>query len=353
MHPEMVYPNKRYEAYCLKVPESRPVTQYEPVSKYEMDGLRPRIDLRPGTEVPVYPEDDVDANPSFNEYPAQEEFVEGLDWVSRQIPPKIHSPEYGGGSSDTSLDTQVAHAIEAMSVTTALALDEVVASTSAVGDMCRVELTPLLGLSQQFMLQMEWEIQKQIQEQSWKLVQEVLHQSANRVMLPPSSEAAQASLCQCFQMALATPCPTSAPSLESEKQSAEEPAQYSLADPFAGISPPPPEVLKESCPVSQSSRGRTVTRSEPPKANYPPDEKKRRSNSCPRGEAEPKRGCSSGAEPSWNLSHIGGRHSDKAPSQPAREQEAPESMPKLKSVVKKGAFGQGQACELRRFGSSR
>ena len=28
VHPEMVYPNKRYEAYCLKVPESRPVAQY-------------------------------------------------------------------------------------------------------------------------------------------------------------------------------------------------------------------------------------------------------------------------------------------------------------------------------------
>ena len=182
---------------------------------------------------------------------------------------------------------------------------------------------------------MEREIQKQIQEQSRKLVQEVLHQSANWVMPLPSSEAARASLCQYFQMALATPCPTSVPPLESEEQSAEEPAQYSLADPFAGINPPPPEVLKESCPVSQSSRGRTAIHSEPPKANYPPDEKKRRSNSCPRGEAEPKCGHSSGAEPSWNLSHIGGRHSNKAPSQPAREPEAPESMPKLKSVVKK------------------
>ena len=39
VHPEMVYPNKRYEAYCLKVPESGPVAQYEPVSRYEMDGL--------------------------------------------------------------------------------------------------------------------------------------------------------------------------------------------------------------------------------------------------------------------------------------------------------------------------
>ena len=94
VHPEMVYPNKRYEAYCLKVLESGPVAQYEPVSNYKMDRLRPRIDLRPGAEVPVYPEDDVDADPRFNEYPAQEEFVEGPDWVPGQIPPKIHSPEY-------------------------------------------------------------------------------------------------------------------------------------------------------------------------------------------------------------------------------------------------------------------
>ena len=198
--------------------------------------------------------------------------------------------------------------MEAMSVTTAPALDEAVASTSVAGDTRRVELTPLLGLSQQFTLQMEWEIQKQIQEQSWNLVQEVLHQSANRVMPPPSSEAARASLRQCFQTALAAPCPTSAS---------------------------PPEVLKESCPLGQSSRGRTATRSELLKANYPLDEKKRRSNSRPRGEAEPKRGRSSGAKPSWNLFQIRGRHSDKAPPQSAREQEAPESMPKLKSVVKK------------------
>ena len=136
-------------------------------------------------------------------------------------------------------------------------------------------------------------------------------------------------------MALVPPCPTSALSPESEKQSAEEPAQYSLADPFTRINPPPPEVLKESCPVSQSSCGRTATRSEPPKGKLPLDEKKRRSNNHPRGETEPKRGLSSGAEPSWNLSHIGGRHSDKASFQSAGEQEAPESTPKLKSVVKK------------------
>ena len=292
----------------------------------------------------------MDADPSFNEYPAQEEFVEGPDQVPSQIPPKIRSPEYSGGSSDASFDTQVARTIEAVSVTTAPEPDEAVASTSAVGDMCRVELTPLLGLSQQFTRQMEWEIQKQIQEQSRKLVQEVLHQSTNQVMPPPSSEATRASLRQCFQMVLATPCPTSAPPPESEEQSAEEPAQYSLADPFARINLSPPEVLKESCPMSQSSRGRTATHSEPPKVNYPPDEKKRRSNSRPRGEAEPKRGHSSGAKPSWNLSHIGGRHSDKAPSQPAREPEAPESMPKLKSVVKKVCLDKAKPVNLKDMG---
>ena len=164
--------------------------------------------------------------------------MEGPDWVPSQIPPKISSPEYGEDSSDASFDMQVACAIEAVSVTTALEQDEAVASTSATGDTCRVELTPLLGLSQQFTLQMEWEIQKKIQEQSRKLVQEVLHQSANRVMLPPSSEATQTSLCQCFQMAQAAPCSTSAPLPESEEQLVEEPAQYSLADPFTRINPP-------------------------------------------------------------------------------------------------------------------
>ena len=303
VHPEMVYPNKKYEAYCLKVSESGPVAQYQQVSSYEMDGLRPRIDLRPRVEVPVYPQDDVDADPHFNEYPAREEFVEGPDWVPGQIPPKIRSPEYGGSSSDASFGTQAARAIEAVSVTTGPEPDEASASTSATGDMRRVELTPLPGLGQQFTLQMEHEIQKRIQEQSRKLVQEVLTQSPNRVMLPPSSEAARASLCQCFQTALAAPDPTSA----QLKERLEEPTQYSLADLFAGTNPLPPEILKESCPVSQSSWGRMATESlEPLRANHPPDEKKRRSSSRPKGEADPKRGHSSGAEPSWNLSHIGG-----------------------------------------------
>ena len=175
--------------------------------------------------------------------------MEGPDWVPGQIPPKIHSLEYHGDPSDTSLDTQAAHTMEAVSVSTALALDEAVASTSAASDTHRVELTPLPGLSQQFTLQMEREIQEQVQEQSRKLVQEVLHQSANRVMLPPSSEASRASLRQCFQIALAAPCSTLAPPPELEKQSAENPAQYSLADPFAGINPPPPRSPQRELPI--------------------------------------------------------------------------------------------------------
>ena len=175
----------------------------------------------------------------------------------------------GESSSDASYDTQAAHAIEAMSVNPALGPDEMVASTSAAGDMRRVELTPLLGLSQHFTLQMEHEIQRQIQEQSRKLVQKVLHQSTNQVMPPPSSEAAQASLHRCFQMASATSCLASAQSPESGNRSTQETAQYSHADPFARINPPPPEVLRESCPASQSNHGRTATCLEPTKENYP------------------------------------------------------------------------------------
>ena len=57
VHLEMVFPDKKYEAYCLKASESGPVVQYELTSDYKMDGLQPRIDLRPGTEIPIYLED--------------------------------------------------------------------------------------------------------------------------------------------------------------------------------------------------------------------------------------------------------------------------------------------------------
>ena len=329
VRPEMVYPDKKYEAYCLKVSESGPVVQYEPTSDYKMDGLQPRIDLRLGTEIPVYPEDEVDGNPRFNEYPPYEEFVEGPEWTSGGIPPKIRSPEYSGNTSDTSIDTQVARTIQAVLVTADPELGLAVASTSAGQDTRRVELIPLPGLTQQFAIQVEREIQKQIQEHSHQLVQDVLQRSANWIMPPTPSEVARASLSQCFQKALATPRTEPAPPPEQpRRQTKGESAQYSLADPFVGINPPPPEVLKESY-SDHPARGRAATHLE-----RPPEEKKRRSSSRPRGEAEPKRGRSSGAEPSWDVSKVGGRQSDKARSQPASEPEAPAPPPKLKSAVK-------------------
>ena len=329
VRPEMVYPSKKYEAYCLKAPESGPVVQSEPVSDYKMDGLQPRIDLRLGTEIPVYPEDEVDADPHFNEYPRYEEFVEGLEWTPGGIPPKIRSREYSGNTSDTSIDTQVARTIQAVSVTADPEPGGAVASTSAGQDTRRVELTPLPGLTQQFAIQVEWEIQKQIQECSRQLVQDVLQRSANWIMPPTPLEAVRASLSQCFQKALATPQTEPAPPPEQPRgQTKGELAQYSLADPFVGINPHPPEVLKESY-SDHPAQGRATTHLEQPQ-----EEKKRRSSSCPRGEAEPKCGRSSGAEPSWDVSKVGGRQSDKAHSQPASEPEALAPTPKLKSAVK-------------------
>ena len=247
VHPEMIYPDKKYEAYCLKVSESGPVVQYEPISDYKMDGLQPRIDLRPGTEIPIYPKDEVDTDPCFNEYPPYEEFMEGPEWTPSGIPPKIRSPEYSGNTSDTSMDTQAASTIQAVLVTADLEPCAAVASTSARQDTRRVELTPLPGLTQQFAIQVEREIQKEIQECSRQLVQDILQRSANRIMPLTPSEAARASLSQCFQKALATPRTEPAPPPEQPRgQTKGESAQYSLADPFVGINPPPPEVLKES-----------------------------------------------------------------------------------------------------------
>ena len=174
VRPEMVFPDKKYKVYCLKALESGPVVQYELTTYYKMDGLQPRIDLRPGTEIPIYPEDKVDADPQFNEYPLYEEFMEGPEWTPSGIPPKIRSPEYSGNISDTSIDTQVARTIQAVLVTTDPEPGGVVTSTSAGQDTCKVELTPLLGLTQQFAIQVEQEIQKQIQERSHQIVQDVL-----------------------------------------------------------------------------------------------------------------------------------------------------------------------------------
>ena len=41
VHPEMVYPGKRYEAYCLKTAKPGTEIQYEPVSDFRMDRLQP------------------------------------------------------------------------------------------------------------------------------------------------------------------------------------------------------------------------------------------------------------------------------------------------------------------------
>ena len=329
VHPEMIFPGKKYMAYCLKALESGPVVQYEPTSDYKMDGLQPRIDLRPGTEIPVYPEDEVDTDPQFNEYPPYEEFVEGPEWTPGQIPLKIRSPEYSGNTSDTSIDTQAARTIQAVLVTADLEPGRAVTSTSAGQDTHKVELTPLPGLTQQFAMQVEREIQKQIQERSRQIVQDILQRSANRIMPPTPSEAAWASLSQCFQKALATPRTEPAPPPEQPRgQTKAESPKYSLADPFAGINPPPPEVLKESNP-DYPARGKAPMRLE-----QPPEEKKRRSNSRPWGEVEPKRSWPSGAKPSWDVSKVGSRQSDKSRSQPASEPEALTPPPKLKSAVK-------------------
>ena len=177
-HPEMVYPGKRYEAYCLKAAEPGTEVQYEPVSDYKMDGLQPRIDLRPRMGIPKYPEDEVDADSRFNEYPPHEEFVEGPDWVPGQIPPKIRSPEYGGNSSDTSSDTQASRIMQSLSVMDRP--DQAAASALAGGDTHKVELKPLPELTSLLATHLEREIQKQVEEQSLKIVQEVL-QSQNRL----------------------------------------------------------------------------------------------------------------------------------------------------------------------------
>ena len=335
VHPEMVYPGKRYEAYCLKTTEPGTEIQYEPVSNFRMDGLQPRIDLRPGTDIPKYQKDEVDVDPHFNEYPPHEEFVEGADWIPGQIPPKIRSPEYGGNSSDASSDTQASRIIRAVSLTTALEQpDQEVASTSAGGDTHKVELKPLPGLTREAATHLEWEIQRQVEEQSLRIVQDVLQRSANRILPPTLSEAARASLTACFQRtwtgsrstpSTAKPVGTGPPPGHPEGQECKEEVQCSLADPFAGINPVPRR-------LDQPQRGRTTLRADPPRMDCPPEEKKGGSSSRPRGVVEPGQGWSGGAEPSWDVSQIGSRQTGKPQPQPSSGPELPE--PKLKSIVK-------------------
>ena len=171
--------------------------------------------------------------------------MEGPDWVPGQIPPKIRSPEYGGNSSDTSIDTLPSHVIQAVLVTASWDQpDEAVASMSTRSGTRKVELKPLLGLTHQFATQLEREIQKQVEEQGRKLVQAVLQRSANHIMPPTSSEAARATLSKCFQKVLAVPRTALVPPKlarpvpppeQPEEWEREEEVQYSLANPFVGL----------------------------------------------------------------------------------------------------------------------
>ena len=99
-------------------------------------------------------------------------------------------------------------------------------------------------------------------------------------MMPTSSEAARATLSKCFQKVLTgsrtAPSPSKPvkpvwPPEQPEEWEREEDVQYSLADPIAGINP---------VPQQQDQPQRVV---------------------------EPKRGRSSDAEPSWDVSRIGSR----------------------------------------------
>ena len=181
----------------------------------------------------------------------------------------------------------------------------------------------------------------------------MLQRSANRILPPTSSEAARATLSKCFQKAwtgsrstpsLAKPVRTEPPPEQPERRECEEEVQYSLADPFAGINPVPRQ-------SDQLQHGRTASRADPPRTDYPLEEKKRRSSSRPCGVVEPKRGRSSGAEPSWNVSQIGSRQTGKPQSQPSSGPEPPE--PKLKSIVKSVRLSLPKPVDLESLGPAR
>ena len=108
--------------------------------------------------------------------------MEGPEWTPGQIPPKIKSPEYTSSSSDTSAGAQVARALQTMSVTNEEGPPAGPSTSSAGGDTRKVELTPLLEITQQFAIRMEREIQKQLEERSMKIVHDILQRSSNRLM---------------------------------------------------------------------------------------------------------------------------------------------------------------------------
>ena len=193
--PEIIYPGKMNEVYRLKVPKDGPPLEREPVSTFTMDGLKPRIDLRPEVRIPESPRDRIDDDPHFNTYP---EYVEGDDWTPGHIPQQVRSPEYRADNPrDLSSDTEAALTMQAVTLTTAPAVVENPASETEAKDVRRVELTPLPGIEQG--AQLEKEIQRRIQQESRRLVSDVLKRSASMARPPPSSESVRAALGACLQ----------------------------------------------------------------------------------------------------------------------------------------------------------
>ena len=160
--PEIIYPGKLYETYSLKVPKDGHPLEMEPTSTFTMDGLWPRIDVRPKVKIPEPVRDHVDKDPRYNTYP---EFVEGDDWTPGHIPPQVRSPEYQGNTSkDLSSDTEAALTMQAVSITTTSESDEAPISKTVAQYVRTVELMPLPGLEQFSVV--EKEIQHRIQQES-------------------------------------------------------------------------------------------------------------------------------------------------------------------------------------------
>ena len=184
-NPEIIYPGKMYEAYRLRKPDDGHPLELEPTSTLTMDGLRPRIDVRPEVKIPEPPRDRVDGDPRANTYP---EFVEGDDWTPGRIPPQVRSPEYRADAArDLSSDTEASLTMRAVTLDGPPALE-----TATAEDVRRVELTPLPGIEQG--ADLEKEIQRRIQQESHRLVRDVLRRSAGLARPPPSSESARASI---------------------------------------------------------------------------------------------------------------------------------------------------------------
>ena len=117
----------------------------------------------------------MDKDPHFNTNP---EFVEGDDGTPGRIPPQVRCPEYRADATrDLSSDTEAALTMQAVT------LDAPPASETAAGDVRRVELTPLPGIEQG--ADLEKEIQCRIQQESHRLVRDVLRRSSGLAQRAP------------------------------------------------------------------------------------------------------------------------------------------------------------------------